>query len=361
MDLSAVNWNVTIDDFDSLLTYTDQSAWNTPDPSIIGFNATSSPWLRGTFHNTTTKGASVCLNITGPSVYVYGNTGPSYGSYEVNIDTFTMQYSAFRESATDKSTLLFAASNLTYANHVIIVRNLGALPGAGDKGGDAFLLDYIDTTIQLAPAGATVQNATHEEHDPAITFTGIWGNNSSPNFSGGTSTFTNQDNASFSFSFHGSAIYVFGDKKNDHRFYSVTLDSSPPITLNGISGCGGAFGMTCEQQAPSIKYLASNLDDSLHQITLVNHANVNSSFFDLDSIVVTVPSQYGPRQLSTSSSPFASSVATTPSSISPGSATSIAKSSASATHSFALNAIHPLLFLTTLMFYLLRPTFGRPC
>lgn len=67
MDLSAVNWNVTIDDFDSILTYEDQSVWTTPDPSVPNFDPTNSPWLRGTFHQTTTKGASVSLNITGES------------------------------------------------------------------------------------------------------------------------------------------------------------------------------------------------------------------------------------------------------------------------------------------------------
>ena len=65
MDASAVNWNVTIDDFDSLLTYDNQGLWQTPDPSIAGFDPTTSPWLSGTYHNTTTVGASVSLNITG--------------------------------------------------------------------------------------------------------------------------------------------------------------------------------------------------------------------------------------------------------------------------------------------------------
>jgi hypothetical protein len=89
----------------------------------------------------------------GPAIYIYGTTGPTYGSYEVGIDSEEMQYSAYRESADNTSTLLFAASNLTYANHNLVLRNLGARPDIGDKGGDAFLLDYIHSTIQLAPAG----------------------------------------------------------------------------------------------------------------------------------------------------------------------------------------------------------------
>ena len=89
----------------------------------------------------------------GPAIYIYGTTGPTYGSYEVGIDSEEMQYSAYRESADNTSTLLFAVSNLTYANHNLVLRNLGARPDIGDKGGDAFLLDYIHSTIQLASAG----------------------------------------------------------------------------------------------------------------------------------------------------------------------------------------------------------------
>ena len=83
----------------------------------------------------------------------------------------------------------------------------------------------------------------------------------------------------FQFTHIGSAIYVLGDKKNDHGIYSVVLDEQPEVFLNDISGCGGAFGMTCEQQAPTLKFLASNLNDSRHTLKLTNHAGVNDSFF----------------------------------------------------------------------------------
>lgn len=170
MDASAVNWNVTIDDFDSLLTYEDNSIWTTPDPSASNYSI-AGPWLRGTYHKTETEGASVSLNITGefvlmtsverilsyvscsgPSLYIYGAKGPDYGSYEVDIDSVSLQYSAYQPVSDNTSQILFAASNLTYANHNIVLRNLGAQSSAGDKGGDAFLLDFIDSTIQVAPA-----------------------------------------------------------------------------------------------------------------------------------------------------------------------------------------------------------------
>ncbi|KIM41838.1 hypothetical protein M413DRAFT_138966 [Hebeloma cylindrosporum] len=362
MDDSAVNWNVTIDDFDSLLTYEDQAVWSTPDPSATGFGTTNSPWLRGTFHETKTKGASVSLNFTGPAIYIYGSMGPTYGSYEVEIDSVQMQYSAYRESADNSSKLLFSASSLTYANHSLVLRNLGARSDVGDKGGDAFLLDYIDATIQLAPAGATVKNVTYEENDPTITYSGTWGKNTGPVFSGGGTTYTNQDGSSFTFSFDGSAIYVLGDKKNDHGIYSVVLDGQPEVFLDGTSGCGGAFGLTCEQQVPTIKFLASNLDSSRHTLKLTNHAGVNNSFFDLDSIVVAVPSVYAPRNLTTGSSPFVSpstSGTAPPGASSASTTTNAGAGGKSAAPSSLLMMSNPLLLLTFTVLYLLRPTFRR--
>lgn len=77
----------------------------------------------------------------------------------------------------------------------------------------------------------------------------------------------------------GSAIYVLGDIKNDHRGYGIKLDSDAEQFFNGTSGCGGAFGLTCEQQVPILKFLGSNLDDSEHTLTITNYAGVNSSFF----------------------------------------------------------------------------------
>ncbi|KAG5717957.1 hypothetical protein E4T56_gene1716 [Termitomyces sp. T112] len=166
-----------------------------------------------------------------------------------------------------EQTLLYGTSNLSYAFHTLILRNVGAKNA--DAGGNALLFDYLRTTIQLAPVGATVSN-------------------------------TNEDKAAVSLSFHGCSVYVFGDKKNDHGLFSVILDSKTAEVYSGASGCGGTSGGTCEQMKPTLEFIASNLDDSLHTLTIENLAGVNRSFFDLDSIVIIVPSVYAPRQLSES-------------------------------------------------------------
>ncbi|KAJ7162876.1 hypothetical protein C8R46DRAFT_330317 [Mycena filopes] len=294
MDASAVNTNLTVDDFDSILSYADQAAWETPDPSSTSFSANTGQWLMGTYHSTTTVNASVSLNFTGPAIYVFGASGPDFGSYEVLLDGKSTTKSAYAASNVSAPFLLYGTDNLTYAAHTLTMRNLGK-QGA-DAGGGAFLFDFLRATAQLAPSGATVSNKTLEETDSALKYSGTWGSNKSPNFSGGGSTFTNANNASVSFSFNGSAIYVFGDKKNDHGLYSAILDGGAPQIFNGISGCGGAFGMTCEQMKPTLAYFASNLDSGVHNLSITNIAGVNNSFFDLDSVVLSVPSVYAPRR-----------------------------------------------------------------
>ncbi len=73
-----------------------------------------------------------------------------------------------------------------------------------------------------------------------------------------------------------------GDKKNDHRGYTVVFDSKT-YKYNGTSACGGAFGQTCEEQRPCIKFLASNLAEGNHTIKLSNNPNgpaqTNVSYF----------------------------------------------------------------------------------
>jgi len=198
-----------------------------------------------------------------------------------------------------------------------------------------------------------VKNVTYEETSTAIKYSGTWGNNKSPFFSGGGSTYTNVDNASFELTFQGSAIYVLGDKTNDHRGYTVVFDSKT-YHYNGTSACGGAFGLTCEEQRPCIKFMASNLAEGNHSLKLLNNANgpaqTKASFFDLDSIVVTVPSIYGPRELSNASNPFVSALNST--TITNGT-TGTKSGSDSTIHSSALPmASNSLLFLVTLILLL---------
>jgi hypothetical protein len=60
----ATQFNLTVDDFDSVLTYANQSQWVTPDPSAPPDPALDI-WFDGTYHLTNTTGASLTFDFTG--------------------------------------------------------------------------------------------------------------------------------------------------------------------------------------------------------------------------------------------------------------------------------------------------------
>lgn len=160
---------------------------------------------------------------TGPALYIYGFSGPEYGSYEVLLDSSSVTASAYSSSNGSTPHLLYGTSNLTYGEHEITLRNLGAILSNGDGGGNSLLFDFLRFTVQLAPSGcvhviytknsflcfsrASVSNTTIQENDSSLSYTGTWGSNTSGNFSGGGSSYTNDDKASVSFPFNGSQDY----------------------------------------------------------------------------------------------------------------------------------------------------------
>jgi hypothetical protein len=87
---------------------------------------------------------------TGPTLFIYGAAGPAYGSFEISIDG-SSNISTAHASQNTSGHLLFSTTSLKYDNHTLKVTNLGAQ--SGDDGGNQFLFDYLQSTVQLAPAG----------------------------------------------------------------------------------------------------------------------------------------------------------------------------------------------------------------
>ena len=87
---------------------------------------------------------------TGPTLFIYGAAGPGYGSFEISLDGGS-NVSTAHAPQNVSGHLLFNTTSLEYANHTLKMTNLGAQ--SGDDGGNQFLFDYLQTTVQLAPAG----------------------------------------------------------------------------------------------------------------------------------------------------------------------------------------------------------------
>ncbi|KAJ6471762.1 hypothetical protein C8R47DRAFT_988001 [Mycena vitilis] len=282
-----IKFNLTVDDFDSLITYPDQGQWTTPDPSAARDPALDI-WFDDTYHRTNVTGASLSFGFKGSEFFLYGAVGPAFGSYEIEVDGCAEQHSA-NAAQNSSGHLLFSGKNLAYSDHTVKVTNLG--PKHYGEGTD-LLVDFLKTTVDIAPAGATLTNTTLEETDVRLTYTGEWTENVfNPLFSGGYSRYTNGDGASVSLAFNATAIFIFGDKTDRHGLYTVTLDNRAPETFNGVSGCGGAFAHACEKDN-TLAYFAANLIDGEHTVTVKNVPGELGAYFDLDAIVLTTPSSY---------------------------------------------------------------------
>lgn len=86
----------------------------------------------------------------GPALYIYGFSGPDYGSFEVAIDGEKTLSAYAAENGTTPH-LLYKSDTLAYTTHTLTLTNKGALDG--DAGGNAFLFDFLYLTVQMAPAG----------------------------------------------------------------------------------------------------------------------------------------------------------------------------------------------------------------
>lgn len=150
--------NITVDDFDPLIGYSNYADWYTPDPSAnpTWYNAsrdvTNSPWHEGepalpanladmavvnadlsaTYHTTTVPGAKATFNFTGSSFYIYGAAGPSAdnANYTLVIDRtgaqpFNQTLTA-RNRTSNERTLLFGTESLRWDWHNVEIINAGS-------------------------------------------------------------------------------------------------------------------------------------------------------------------------------------------------------------------------------------------
>lgn len=89
--------------------------------------------------------------LVGRAIYIYGASGPQFGSYQVSIDGNNVVKTAHAATNASDPFLLFSNTSLLNANHTLTLTNLGARDG--DNGANDFLFDYLQFEVDLAPAG----------------------------------------------------------------------------------------------------------------------------------------------------------------------------------------------------------------
>ncbi|OXG89871.1 hypothetical protein C345_01954 [Cryptococcus neoformans A2-102-5] len=284
--------NVTFDDFDPLLVYSDYTQWSTPNPQDhptwynASENETGVPWHEATIHYTTIQGASFAFNFTASSAWIYGASGPSSSTtnYTTTLDGASSSHTAENTTSSDNAlgqgrTLLWSAQGLEEGEaHKVELRNEGS--GVG-----------VDLVVLEVDVGENTSNSTLDNTSPEISYTGAWDSNNG-SFYGGSSSYTQGAGNEFSFNFTGSALYIYGDQVNDHGPYSIFFNAStiPYATYSGRSGCAvGGVEKSCEKLG-TLKAFVGGLGEGEHQVRLVNEGE--ETYFDFDYLEYTTPSTY---------------------------------------------------------------------
>lgn len=93
-------------------------------------------YRNSTAHVTSTQGATATLTFSGSEVFLYGGAGPSYGTFQVQIDDQSGVTFNVTKDESHQGLLLFTASGLGAGSHKLTVTNL--------QGGRFLDIDYAE-------------------------------------------------------------------------------------------------------------------------------------------------------------------------------------------------------------------------
>ncbi|KAJ3526081.1 hypothetical protein NMY22_g10311 [Coprinellus aureogranulatus] len=307
--------NITIDDFSPILTFSNNTGaalkgdWVTPLTDSDLSAARPLPereWYLGTYMRTETVNASISFVFEGSELHLYGDRGPAYGAYSIEVDDGTPELkSAFYPAlAVGPAHYLASVRNLTEGNHTVRIVNWGTREGLVE--GKSFLLDYVVVRQKVGPVDGQsepkISDVTGEDL-ASLNTTGTWTLVSNPD-----DVFTAQGlnasqpkvwyetterRAQLGYEFtNATAIQVYGTRNGTHGAYTASLSSSnnpsfAPITntYNASVPCGLTSSNTttpalnspenvlpgCEWDGTVLMYSSANLDPTSHYaLTLEN-------------------------------------------------------------------------------------------
>ncbi|WVF65963.1 hypothetical protein IAT40_000701 [Kwoniella sp. CBS 6097] len=286
-DLTTHRVNITYDDFDPLIKYSDLTQWTTPNPQDNptwyrqGEDVTGVPWHEATLHYTNVKGAEFSFNFTTSQIWIYGALNVSSPSYSVTVDGSKSDQTP--SSVQEGRALLYSSTELSESPHQLTLTN----------NGDGLGFDLVVLGYDL---GSRSRNYTIDDTLLDVTYQGNWTIQDRDAFNG-TSTYTHGPGNSFEFSVAASGIWLYGDTVQDHGPFSVYInDSSTPYgTWNGRTPCGGpeVYAKECEKLG-ALKAFVGPLGEGTHKVKVVNGGpeGDQSTYFDFDYVEYTTPSTY---------------------------------------------------------------------
>ncbi|KAK8845360.1 hypothetical protein IAR55_006073 [Kwoniella newhampshirensis] len=131
---SGAGVNSTLDDASSKITYSGFQSTSNIQSSVPAIKKGS--FYKDTISYTSSAGAAASLIFNGSALYVFGMTGPEFGSFQISIDSSTIGTYNASTTVETYNTLLFFTTHLDPSSqHEIQIKN--------QNDGKLFALDYI--------------------------------------------------------------------------------------------------------------------------------------------------------------------------------------------------------------------------
>lgn len=263
--------SLTADDSSPLITYSPAGAWvDTPDDDEL-----RGSYAEGSFHKTTTQGATATVQFSGTDVVVVGAIRPGYGTYTLTVD------GEERTKGTVKGGPLFKrklgeVNGLSNGPHTLVITSNGA----------GLDIDSIVFTTSVGELGVRVPQTLVDDSDPNIVYgpsPSAWQRTSdSPSrHFGGTVSASSDPNASASLNFMGEVVAIYGTTNANHADVEVTLDGQRTIVK------GGSEGFARSEHTKNLMFYAQGLDASKpHNLLIKSQPQGDATSVALDGIAV---------------------------------------------------------------------------
>ncbi|KAJ3514114.1 hypothetical protein NLJ89_g2558 [Agrocybe chaxingu] len=264
------SFNITVEDSSPLFTYSPAGSWtDTPFDDAL-----ASSYSAGSYHTTSTEGATATIIFTGTGLSIFGGLRPNYGTYSISVDGRTVSSGSARSNEASFRQILGAASGLPYGTHTAVITNSNGAP---------IDIDWVDFETQAGRSGDDTVRESLDDTDPSLVYSpsSSWVLNSGSEFANNTLHFSKDPNASVSMNFSGDAIAVYGTMSPDHANIRMALNGDVQTVV------GGSRGVISAVRPQILLYYRADLGPGQHTLTMSGESQTTTGpFIDLDFISV---------------------------------------------------------------------------
>jgi hypothetical protein len=227
-------------------------------------------------------GVGVVVNFTGTGITWIGKKGPNYGVASYSIDGGAPQtVDNYNSTELDQNPVV-TVSGLSSDSHVLSISLLNQKNASATDYWQT--LDAFDITgSPLTPAQGTSAGYNSSE----LTFTGTWGGGTvsdGSDLSGGH-YWSNDTNASISWTFVGSLIEVFGRPDYEDGYMDVYIDGGS----NPVASINGHWGLIDDDSLNSYMLFATRLSPGQHTIKIVvagkRDSTARDNYVQIDELI----------------------------------------------------------------------------